>query len=354
MSVRWPAAFTRINTKQLVLFTRQLATLVRAGMPLLRAFHTIEEQLDPGPLRDATQRIAEDVEGGLGCSEALARHPRIFPEFYINMIKAGELGGLLDEILQRLAEFLEKQNRLSSRVRSALVYPAFVLGAAALILLLLMIFVVPTFISMFKDLGGALPLPTRILILTCNLVRSGWWLLGVLGVVAVVSYRMLAVTPQGRLLLDRLKLHAPLVGGLIQGVAVARFARTLGTLLTSGVPILAALETVEATVGNTVISRAIRQLRDRIKEGESVSDPMAATRVFPPLVVRMVALGEETGQLDKMLVQIAASFEEEVDLQVASLTQLLEPVLIIGLGLVVGFIVISMFMPLFTLAKLLG
>ena len=354
LSIRFPALFVHVSTKQLVLFTRQLATLVRAGMPLLRALHTIDEQLDAGPLREATRHIAEDVEGGLSFSEALARHPRIFPEFFVHMIKAGELGGLLDEILQRLADFLEKQNRLASRVRSALVYPAFVLGAAGLILLLLMIFVVPTFVSMFKDLGGALPLPTRLLILTCNLVRGGWWLLIVVGVVVAVSYRALAATPPGRFLLDRIALHAPIVGGLIQGVAVARFARTLGTLLTSGVPILTALDTVEAIVGNAVISRAIRQVHDRIKEGDSVAGPMEATHIFPPLVVRMVALGEETGQLDKMLVQIATSFEEEVDLQVASMTQLLEPVLIIGLGLVVGFIVISMFLPLFTLAKLLG
>ena len=354
MQLRLPAVFSRVTTKQLVLFTRQLATLVRAGMPLLRALHTIEEQLDEGVLRDATRRIAEDVEGGVSCSEALARHPRVFPEFYVNMIRAGELGGLLDEILQRLAEFLEKQNRLASRVRSALVYPSFVLGAAGLILLLLMLFVVPTFISMFKDLGGALPLPTRILIAICGLVRHGWWLLAVLGALLVAGYRAAAATTRGRFLLDGLALRAPLFGTLIEGVAVARFARTLGTLLTSGVPILAALETVEATVGNTVVSRAIGQVRERIKEGESVAGPMEAVGVFPPLVVRMVALGEETGQLDKMLVQIAASFEEEVDLQVASLTQLLEPVLIIGLGLAVGFIVISMFMPLFTLAKLLG
>ena len=354
MRLRLPEAFAHVGTKQLVLFTRQLATLVRAGMPLLRALHTIEEQLDDGTLREATRRIAEDVEGGISCSEALARHPRVFPEFYVNMIRAGELGGLLDEILQRLAEFLEKQNRLSSRVRNALVYPCFVLGAAAIILLLLMIFVVPTFVSMFKDLGGALPLPTRILIATCHIVRGGWWLLAVAGALAVAGYRAAAATAHGRFLLDQATLRVPLVGGLIEGVAVARFARTLGTLLTSGVPILAALETVEAIVGNTVISRAIRQVRDRIKEGEGVAGPMEASRVFPPLVVRMVALGEETGQLDQMLVQIATSFEEEVDLQVASLTQLLEPVLIIGLGLAVGFIVISMFMPLFTLAKLLG
>ncbi len=354
--LRLPAAFSRVSHKQLVLFTRQLATLVRAGMPLLRALHTIEEQLDDGPLREASRRIAEDVEGGMSCSEALARHPRIFPDFYVNMIKAGELGGLLDEILLRLADFLEKQNRLASRVRSALVYPSFVLGAALLILLLLMIFVVPTFISMFKDLGGALPLPTRILIGLCNVVRNPLSLAGGVGVVVLLlgAYRAMSVTPRGRLFLHRLFLHAPLVGSLVQGVAVARFARTLGTLLTSGVPILTALDTVEATVGNLVIAHAIHLVRDRIKEGESVAGPMEASRAFPPLVVRMVALGEETGQLDKMLVQIATSFEEEVDLQVASLTQLLEPVLIIGLGLIVGFIVISMFMPLFTLAKLLG
>ncbi len=344
----------RSGRPQLVLTTRQLATLVKAGMPLLRALHTVSDQLDPGPLRDVFASIASDVEAGVKFSEALSSHPRWFPPFYVNMVRAGEVGGLLDEILKRLAELLEKQARIRQRVKSALMYPAFVMVAAVGILTVLMAFVVPTFLGMFTELGSSLPLPTRILVVSCTAVRTWWWavLLGLIG--AGMLLKMLISTPAGKRVVDRATLHAPVIGSLVERLLISRFARTFGTLISSGVPILSALETVRATVTNSVIDEALLDVEHSLKVGESLARPMELSGVFPPLVTRMVALGEETGQLDRMLMQVADSYEEEVDVQLAGLTQLLEPLLIVFVGGIVGFIVIAMFLPLMSLTKLLG
>lgn len=346
--------FRRSGRPELVLSTRQLATLVKAGMPLLRALRTISDQLDPGPLRDVFALVANDVEAGVKLSEALSSHPRWFPPFYVNMVRAGEVGGLLDEILKRLAELLEKQARLRERVKSALMYPAFVMVAAVGILIVLMAFVVPTFLGMFSELGSALPLPTRILVGACTAVRQWWWVV-LLGLgMAWGLLRLFVRTPPGRRLVDQASLHAPVIGSLVERLLIARFARTFGTLIASGVPILGALETVRATVTNAVIDEALQDVERSLKVGESLARPMELSGVFPPLVTRMVALGEETGQLDRMLMQVADSYEEEVDVQLAGLTQLLEPMLIVFVGGVVGFIVIAMFLPLMSLTKLLG
>ncbi len=346
--------FRRSGRGQLVLTTRQLATLVKAGMPLLRALRTVADQLDPGPLRDVFAAVSTDVEGGVKMSEALSRYPRWFPPYYVNMVRAGEVGGLLDEILKRLAELLERQARLRDRVRSALMYPAFVMVAAVGILTILMAFVVPTFLGMFTELGSALPWPTQLLVTACTIIRTWWWavLLALAG--AVVGFRAMAQTPSGRRLMDQGMLYAPVFGSLVERLLIARFARTLGTLISSGVPILSALETVRATVTNLVIDQALQDVEQSLKVGESLARPMELSGVFPPLVTRMVALGEETGQLDRMLMQIADSYEEEVEVQLGGLTQLLEPMLIVFVGGVVGFIVIAMFLPLMSLTKLLG
>jgi type IV pilus assembly protein PilC len=337
-----------------VVSTRQLATLVKAGMPLLRALRTVSDQLEPGILRQVFALVANDVEAGVKLSEALLRHPRCFPPFYVNMIRAGEVGGILDEILKRLAELMEKQQRIRDRVRSALMYPAFVMFAAVSILAILMAFVVPTFLGMFSELGSALPLPTRILVVVCNSIRQGWWLLALLagGIVALVQ--MSLRTPAGKRRLDQMLLRLPVFGSLLQRVLIARFSRTFGTLLSSGVPILGALETVRATIANAVLNEALQDVERSLKSGESLARPIELSGVFPPLVSRMVALGEETGQLDRMLVQLADSYEEEVEIQLSGLTQLLEPLLIVGVGGIVGFIVISMFLPLLALTKVLG
>ena len=339
---------------QLVVATRQLATLVKAGMPLLRALRTISDQLDPGPLRQAFAQISSDVEAGIKLSEALARHPRFFAPFYVNMIRAGEVGGLLDEILKRLADLMEKQRRIQDRVRSALMYPAFVMFAAVSILIILMAFVVPTFMGMFAELGSALPLPTRILVMACTIIRKAWWLvLLVLGGIGALL-NAAAHTPGGKRAIDQFLLHFPIIGSLLQRLLIARFARTFGTLLSSGVPILSALGTVRATVTNAVLDEALQDVERSLKAGESLARPMELSGAFPPLVSRMIALGEETGQLDRMLVQLADSYEEEVDVQLGGLTQLLEPLLIVGVGGIVGFIVIAMFLPLLSLTKILG
>src|SRR3989338_868201 len=343
----------RVSTKSLVIFTRQLSTLIAAGLPLVKSLRTLYDQLEPGTLKDIIKNIAGEVESGTNFSEALSRFPRVFPEFYANMIKAGELGGMLEGILKRLSEFLDKNQRLKEKIKSALMYPAFVMLVAVLILIMLMIFVIPTFTNMFAELGGALPLPTKVLIVTSEIIRKIWFLIPLIPVIIVVSYTSLVRNSSRRFVVDRIKLRIPVVGVLIQQVWVARFSRTLGTLLTSGVPILDALQTVKDTIGNEFIARSVLQVRDSIKEGESVSGPMEASKAFPPLVVKMINIGEETGQLDKMLIQIADNFEEEVDVAITGLTSLLEPILIVFMGLVVGFIVISMFMPLFSLAKLI-
>ena len=347
-------AFARPSHGQLVVSTRQLATLVKAGMPLLRALRTVSDQLEPGVLRQVFARVASDVEAGVKLSEALARYPRCFPPFYVNMIRAGEVGGLLDEILRRLAELMEKQRRIRDRVRSALMYPAFVMFAAVSILAILMAFVVPTFLGMFAELGSALPLPTRILIAISNVVRQGWWMVALVacGLFALVQAALR--TPAGKRQLDRTLLALPVFGSLLQRLLIARFSRTFGTLLSSGVPILGALETVRATVSNAVLDDALQAIERSLKTGESLARPIELSGVFPPLVSRMVALGEETGQLDRMLVQLADTYEEEVDISLSGLTQLLEPLLIVAVGGVVGFIVIAMFLPLLSLTKILG
>ena len=338
----------------MVIATRQLATLVKAGMPLLRALRTVRDQLEPSALQDAFAQVASDVEAGVKLSEALTHHPRFFPQFYVNMIRAGEVGGFLDEILKRLADLMEKQRRIQDRVRSALMYPAFVMVAAVSILIILMAFVVPTFLGMFNELGSALPLPTRILVVACSALRQWWWavLAGLVGLVFLFQAAMR--TPSGRRAMDRLLLRLPVFGSLLQRLLIARFSRTFGTLLSSGVPILGALETVEATVTNSVLTDALRDIQRSLKGGESLARPMELSGAFPPLVSRMVALGEETGQLDRMLVQLADSYEEEVEIQLSGLTQLLEPLLIVGVGGIVGFIVVAMFLPLLSLTKILG
>lgn len=343
----------KVSTKSLVIFTRQLATLIAAGLPLVKALRTLYDQLEPGALKGVIKSIADEVESGSNFSEALAHFPKVFPNFYINMIKAGELGGMLEDILKRLSEFLDKTQRLKDRVKSALMYPMFVMIVAVLILIMLMVFVIPTFTNMFSELGGSLPLPTKILIAVSDITRRIWPLIPFLPFAMIAIYKAIIKNPDRKFIVDKLKLRIPVVGNLIQQVCVARFSRTLGTLLSSGVPILAALQTVRDTVGNEFIARAVMRVRDSIKEGESVSAPMEASKAFPPLVTKMVSIGEETGDLAKMLMQIADNFEDEVDVAVSGLTSLLEPLLIVFMGLVVGFIVISMFMPLFSLAKLI-
>ncbi|MBN1587318.1 MAG: type II secretion system F family protein [Candidatus Omnitrophica bacterium] len=343
----------RAKPRQLVQFTRQLATLVGAGLPLVRSLNTLTEQVDAGPLKEAVCTIRDEVESGTSFSEALSQYPRIFGNLYVSMIRAGEIGGQLDLILKRLADLLEKSDRLRRRVKSAMMYPIFVLAVAFLILLLLMVYVVPTFIKMFSELGGALPTPTRILILMSEMIRHRWWVLVVVFALLFVFWAWAAKLPAVRFWIDKTKLKLPGIGRFVRQVAVARFARTLGTLLASGVPILKGLDVASQTVGNRQMEVALEEVARSIKEGESIAGPLEASGVFEPIVVRMVSVGEETGKLDEMLARVADSFEEEVDVSVSGITSILEPLLIVSMAVIVGFIVIAMFLPMFTLAKLI-
>ena len=343
----------RVKAKQLVIFTRELATLLSAGLPLLKSLSTLHDQLGPGPLKETVASVSLDVERGDSFSEALSKQPKVFPKLFVNMVKAGEAGGVLEGILKRLVDFLEKQQRLYGKVKSALMYPVFVLTMAVLILILLLTFVIPTFTTMFSELGEALPLPTRALIAISSAFRYRWYAIILVIVGLVLLYRMLARNPATKARIDRLKFQLPLFGPLIQKIVIARFSRTMGTLLASGVPILTALEIVKDATGNEVIANAIGKVHSSVKEGESVARPLEESGVFPSMVVKMVNVGEETGELDSMLIKVADTYEEEIDETVSGLTSLMEPVLIVVLGLIVGFIVIAMFLPLFTLAKLM-
>jgi len=340
-----------VKPKVLMIFTRQLATLIDAGLPLLRALTVLAKQERDSVLKTTINKLADSVQGGSTFSEGLAQHPRIFNDLYVNMVKAGELGGVLEVVLTRLAEFQEKAQKIKNKVVAAMVYPMIVMVLAVSIMAFLLVFIVPRFEAIFHDMLGDKPLPaiTIFVISLSEFVQNHWpILLGVLGA-AIVGYKIMARTLAGRALLDRIKLRAPLFGDLIRKTSISRFSRTLGTLVTSGVPILQALTITRETAGNSVIARAISQVHDSVKEGESIVLPLEASGAFPPMVISMIDVGEETGQLPEMLLKIAEVYDDEVDNAVAALTSLLEPIMIVFLALVVGTIVIALFMPLISI-----
>ncbi len=337
----------RVPKKLLTQFTRQLSTLIDAGLPILRSLRILEEQQKPGMLRVAIRLVAEDVEGGATLSEAMAKHPKAFDRLYTNMVHAGEAGGVLDVILQRLADFMEKSQALRRKVVGALIYPIAVISFAVLIVIGLLVFVVPAFEKIFDDLGSKLPTVTRALLnLSEWMVFPGW--IVVIGTPFAVwaIVRLMKTSEGGRYVVDNVKLHIPLFGRIISKTSVARFSRTLGTLLAAGVPILEALNITRDTAGNEVYARAMNKVHDGIREGESFAQPLRQAKIVEPMVVNMIDVGEETGELDKMLNKVADTYDEEVEVLVGSLTSLLEPVLIIVLGLIVGFIVVALFMPM--------
>jgi type IV pilus assembly protein PilC len=340
-----------VKPKTMMIFTRQLATLIDAGLPLLRGLNVLAKQERDAVLKKTINSLAESVQGGSTFSEGLAQHPRLFNDLYVNMVRAGELGGVLEVVLTRLAEFQEKAQKIKNKVVAAMVYPLIVLVLAVGIMTFLMIFIVPRFEMIFHDMLGDKPLPaiTLFVIGVSDFMQNHWAIL--LGTVAglLVAYKLAAGTRAGQILLDRVKLRAPLFGDLIRKTSISRFSRTLGTLVTSGVPILQALNITRETAGNTVIARAISQVHDRVKEGESIVQPLEASGAFPPMVISMIDVGEETGQLPEMLLKIAEVYDDEVDNSVAGLTSLLEPIMIVFLALVVGTIVIALFMPLISI-----
>jgi type IV pilus assembly protein PilC len=340
-----------VKAKVLMVFTRQLATLIDAGLPLLRGLSVLEKQERDVVLKNTINQLADSVQGGSTFSESLGQHPKIFNKLFVNMVKAGELGGVLELVLGRLAEFQEKAQRVKNKVKSAMIYPVIVLSLAMIIMAFLMVFIVPKFESIFHDMLGDKPLPaiTRFVIGVSGFMQQHWLiLLG--GIFALIfGYKLASRTPGGRAVIDRIALRAPLFGDLTRKSSISRFARTLGTLVTSGVPILQALNITRETADNTVIANAITQVHDSVKEGESIMQPLEASGAFPPMVISMIDVGEETGQLPEMLLKIAEVYDDEVDTAVVGLTSMLEPIMIVLLAVIVGTIVIALFMPLISI-----
>ena len=341
-----------VKPRILSIFTRQLATLIEAGLPLMRSLHTLAKQERNPVMRSTMSSLATSVESGSTFSEALAQHPGIFNKLYVNMVKAGELGGVLEIVLARLAEFQEKSQKIKGKVIAAMVYPLVVLVIAMLILSFLLVFIVPKFQAIFKDaLGPDHPLPgiTLFVIAISNVFVSQWYLIIGGVVLLVIGYKVFSSSTAGSIILDRLLLRMPIFGDLANKTAISRFSRTLGTLISSGVPILQALNITRETAGNHVVASAIGKIHDSVKEGESVVGPMEASSVFPPMVTSMVQVGEETGQLPDMLVKVADVYEGEIDNVVTSLTSILEPIMIVMLAVIVGTIVIALFLPMISL-----
>jgi len=337
-----------IKPKTLMIFTRQLATLIDAGLPLLRGLNVLAKQERDSVLKGAINQVADSVQSGSTFSEGLAQHPRLFNDLYVNMVRAGEVGGVLELVLTRLAEFQEKAQKVKNKVAAAMVYPIIVLLLALGIMIFLLIFIVPRFETIFHDMLGDKPLPaiTLFVIGISDFMQKHWTVLLGVGIVLFAAGKVAARTRAGRAILDQLKLRAPLFGDLIRKTSISRFSRTLGTLVTSGVPILQALNITRETAGNMVIARAISQVHDSVKEGDSITQPLETSGAFPPMVISMIDVGEETGQLPEMLLKIAEVYDDEVDNSVAALTSLLEPIMIVLLALIVGTIVIALFMPL--------
>ena len=344
----------RVTDKDIVVFTRQFSTMIDAGLPLVQGLEILSEQVENKNLAKNLTVIKADVESGSTYADALRRHPKIFSELYVNMVAAGEAGGILDTILNRLAAYIEKAMKLKKKVKGAMIYPAVVTCVAVLVIAVIMIFVVPTFSKMFANLGGTLPLPTRI-VLNMSRFIAGMGGLIVAGVIVgiIVSIVQIRKTEKGKKVIDGILLKLPVFGILLKKVAVAKFTRTLGTLVSSGVPILDGLEITAKTAGNKVIEYAIMGVRQAVSEGKTLEEPLAKAKVFPPMVTHMIAVGESTGALDAMLSKIADFYDDEVDNAVANLTAMMEPILMVFLGGAIGFIVIAMYLPIFKLITLI-
>jgi type IV pilus assembly protein PilC len=341
----------KVKSKVLMIFTRQLATLIDSGLPLLRSLNVLEKQERDKVLKKTIAKLADSVQSGSTFSDALALHPKIFNDLYVNMVKAGEVGGVLELVLTRLSEFQEKAAKIKNKIISAMVYPIIVMTMALGILCFLLVFIVPRFEVIFHDLLGDKPLPpvTRFVLGASNFMKDhGLVLFGAI-VLIVIVYNFIGRTRKGRLAIDSFKLRMPLFGNLNRKTAISRFARTLGTLVTSGVPILQALNITRETAGNARIALAIARVHDSVKEGESIVQPLEASKVFPPMVVSMVDVGEETGKLPEMLLKIAEVYDDEVDNAVAALTSMLEPIMIVFLAVIVGTIVLALFTPLISI-----
>ena len=356
IEIRIPGLSGRVKPKVLTTFTRQLATLVDAGLPLLRGLRVLAKQEKNATLRRIIGDLGDSIEGGSTFSEALAQHPKTFSKLFINMVKAGEMGGVLEVVLNRLAEFMEKAEKIKGKVIAAMFYPAAVMVVAVSILALLMVFVVPKFREVFEDMleGAELPQFTQFVLNVSETIATNSLQTSLIALAAFFVFWLAIKTKWGRWLWDKLKLKFPILGPVISKVAISRFTRTLGTLVSSGVPILQALTIVRETAGNVIISNAVTLVHESVKEGETITVPLEQSKVFPPMVISMVDVGEQTGALPEMMMRIADNYDEEVDNAVAAMTSLLEPIMIVFLAVIVGGIVIALFLPLITMIDKLG
>jgi type IV pilus assembly protein PilC len=343
----------KVKLKDLAIFSRQFATMVNSGLPILRALAILSEQTESPILAKTLTAIRVEVEQGSSLSTAMGKYPRVFNNLYVAMIRAGETGGVLDSVLLRLADQIEKDVSLRGRIKSAMTYPVVVLCMVSFIMAAMLLFIVPQFKSIYSSLGGTLPLPTRILLALSNFVRTYWWLMLLIIIGTWQFFKRWKKTEKGREAVDRIKIKAPVFGPLFRKTALSRFASTLGTLLRSGVPILQALDITSETVNNRVISHAVMDVQSSVREGESIARPLSSHAVFPPMVVQMLAVGEETGAVDTMLEKVAEFYDEEVTAAVDSLTSLIEPLMIGIIGGMVGVAVIALYMPMFNIIKLI-
>ena len=346
-SKKKPKRLGRVKTRDIVIFTRQFSTMINSGLPLVQALDILSKQTDNKALASVTREVVFDVESGHTLADALRKHPKAFSELYVNMVAAGEAGGILDTILMRLATFMEKNDALIRKVKGAMIYPGVIMSVAFIAVTTLLLFVIPVFQNMFGSVGLALPMPTRVVIGASTLLKGYWWLFA--GVIAGLGafLRKFYATPNGKLTIDKMLLRVPILGDVLRKSAVSRFTRTLGTLISSGVSILDGLEITAKTAGNRVIQDAIMASRASIAGGDTIAQPLAKSKVFPPMVISMISVGEQTGGLDEMLSKIADFYDEEVDAAVSGLLAALEPIMIVFLGVIVGGMVVAMYLPIF-------
>jgi type IV pilus assembly protein PilC len=345
--------WSKVRSSDLSTFTQQFATMINAGLPIMQCLQTLAEQTTKESFREVIGQVADTVQSGKTLAESLAKHPKIFNALYVHMVEAGELGGMLDGILLRLAGYLEKANSLKRKIRGALVYPGLISLVAVGGTIFMLTTIVPTFAKLFDEFGGTLPLPTRVVLTISNLLQHSFlWVLGFF-ILLVLGLRYAYRTRSGRYHIDRMLLKIPIFGSLLRKTAISRFSRTLGTLLSSGVAILDSLSITAKTAGNMVVQQAVSGARNRIAEGQTIAEPLKESGVFPPMVTQMVAVGERTGQLDSMLAKIADFYEDQIDATVAALTSILEPVIVIFMGTIVGGILVAMYLPMFDLINVI-
>src|SRR5881409_1481915 len=351
--IRMPAIGSEVKTRDIVIFTRQFATMIDAGLPIMQCLHILAAQTDSKAFRKILGQVKDDVEAGTTLADSIRKHSKVFSDLYTSLVQAGEIGGILDTILVRLANYLEKAAKLKSKIKGAMIYPSCIVAAAILVTTILLIWVIPVFADVFKSFGHRLPAPTEFVMSLSEFTIAHIWYLVAAPIIATVVIRSAYRTEKGRFAIDRTMLKVPVFGALIRKSAVARFTRTLGTLISSGVPILDGLLITARSAGNRVVERTVMQARTAVTSGRTLSEPLKGSTVFPPMVVHMISVGENTGALDQMLSKIADFYDDEVDTAVTALTALLEPIMIVFLGVVVGGLVVAMYLPIFRLVTLM-